>query len=323
VPGFLDASFSRSENILPQIITTLWRQRDEAKKSRNAPLSQATKIIMNSFYGVLGSSGCRFYDPRLASSITRRGHQIIQRSREWLQDQGFEVIYGDTDSVFVLLGKGYDEESARQTGNELARGLNAWWEETIRREFDLESNLEIEFETHFIRFLMPTIRGADQGSKKRYAGYVRNSAGEFDLVFKGLESVRSDWTPLAQRFQRELYHRIFFNQPYADYISQMVARLKRGELDAELVYRKRLRRPIEEYQRNVPPHAQAAKKLNRRVRWISYLITLNGPEPESMRSSPIDHQHYIERQLAPVADGILHFVDDSFEAIVADQMKLF
>jgi DNA polymerase-2 len=323
VPGFLDASFSRNENILPEIITTLWRQRDEAKQSRNAPLSQATKIIMNSFYGVLGSSGCRFYDPRLASSITRRGHQIIQRSREWLQDQGFEVIYGDTDSVFVLLGKGYDEESARQTGNELARGLNAWWEETIRREFDLESNLEIEFETHFIRFLMPTIRGADQGSKKRYAGYVRNSAGEFDLVFKGLESVRSDWTPLAQRFQRELYHRIFFNQPYADYISQMVARLKRGELDAELVYRKRLRRPIEEYQRNVPPHAQAAKKLNRRVRWISYLITLNGPEPESMRSSPIDHQHYIERQLAPVADGILHFVDDSFEAIVADQMKLF
>jgi DNA polymerase-2 len=46
-----------------------------AKRERNAPLSQALKIIMNAFYGVLGSSGCRFFDPRLASSITLRGHR--------------------------------------------------------------------------------------------------------------------------------------------------------------------------------------------------------------------------------------------------------
>ena len=53
---------------------------------------------MNSFYGVLGSGGCRFYDPRLASSITLRGHSIMQQTREWIEAKGFEVIYGDTDS---------------------------------------------------------------------------------------------------------------------------------------------------------------------------------------------------------------------------------
>jgi len=56
---------------------------------------------------------------------------------------------------------------------------------------------------------------------------------------------------------------------------------------------------------------------------LRYLITLNGPEPESELQSKIDYQHYIDRQLEPVADGILHFVNDSFERIVADQMSLF
>ncbi|MET0095073.1 MAG: DNA polymerase domain-containing protein, partial [Sedimenticola sp.] len=161
------------------------------------------------------------------------------------------------------------------------------------------------------------------GSKKRYAGYIRNREGEFDLVFKGLESVRSDWTPLAQDFQRELYRRIFFNEPYREYIKETVQRLKSGELDDQLIYKKRLRRPIEQYQRNIPPHVQAAKKLGRQVRWISYLITLNGPEPVAMQSTSIDYQHYIDRQLAPVADGILHFLAERFEQITEDQMTLF
>ena len=58
-------------------------------------------------------------------------------------------------------------------------------------------------------------------------------------------------------------------------------------------------------------------------RWIRYVVTVNGPEPVSSLVSPIDYQHYRERQLQPVADGILQFVGDSFERITADQMDLF
>jgi DNA polymerase-2 len=323
VPGFLEAQFSRSRSILPEIIGELWQQRDLAKQSHNQPLSQAIKIIMNSFYGVLGSSGCRFFDPKLASSITRRGHQIIIESREWLEAQGVAVIYGDTDSLFVLLGPGHDESASAARGRSLAQQLNRWWQERIDRKFSLESFLEIEFETHFLRFLMPTIRGSETGSKKRYAGTIRNRQGEIEVRFKGLESVRSDWTPLAREFQQQLYYRIFLGQPYHDYLQSTVAALNAGELDQKLVYRKRIRRRLEEYRRNVPPHIQAARKSHRRGRWISYLITLNGPEPMDNRQSPIDYRHYIERQLAPAADGILHFLDDSFERITADQMDLF
>ncbi|MEW7976588.1 MAG: DNA polymerase domain-containing protein [Candidatus Sedimenticola endophacoides] len=79
-----------------------------------------------------------------------------------------------------------------------------------------------------MRFVMPTIRGAQTGSKKRYAGYIRNRSGALELKFKGLESVRSDWTPLAREFQRELYRLVFFDLPYRDYIRQTVEQLKRA-----------------------------------------------------------------------------------------------
>ncbi|MCW8946774.1 MAG: DNA polymerase II, partial [Sedimenticola sp.] len=259
IPGFLEAEFSRDRHILPGIISELWAKRDLAKQQADKALSQATKIIMNSFYGVLGSNGCRFYDPRLASSITRRGHEIITRSRDWLEDAGFPVIYGDTDSVFVLLGEAYEEQQAIKTGKQLAIDLNRWWTDIIQKEFGLSSALEIEFETHFLQFVMPTIRGTETGSKKRYAGVVRNANQEHELVFKGLESVRSDWTALAQQFQRELYRKVFFNEPYEEYISDLVSNLRKGKLDDQLVYRKRLRRKLEDYQRNVPPHVQAAR----------------------------------------------------------------
>ena len=73
----------------------------------------------------------------------------------------------------------------------------------------------------------------------------------------------------------------------------------------------------------MPPHVQAARKANKVGRWISYLITVNGPEPLDNLHSAIDYRHYSDAQLAPAADGILHFVGDSFERITADQLNLF
>src|ERR1700761_2992757 len=93
--------------------------RGAAKRDRNKPLSQALKIIMNSFYGVLGSTGCRFFDPRLASSITMRGHEIMRKTRDLIEAQGYEVIYGDTDSTFVWLNHARTGEEAAQAGRTL------------------------------------------------------------------------------------------------------------------------------------------------------------------------------------------------------------
>ena len=323
VPGFDGASFSRQHAILPDLVAELWAVRDRAKADGHAALSQAVKSLMNSLYGVLGATGCRFFDSRLTSSITRRGHQIIQKSRDVIEAEGHQVIYGDTDSLFILPHDRDDDSEIRALGCTLAETLNDWWRRHIAETFELESYLDIEFETHFLRFLMPTIRGADTGSKKRYAGLVRTSDGELDLVFKGLESVRTDWTPLARRFQRELYRRVFLIEPFDGYIRDTLDALRAGKLDADLIYRKRLRRDLKDYTRNVPPHVQAARKLDRPERWVSYVITQHGPEPVVDAIPKPDYRHYEERQLKPVADGILGFVDTSFEAIAGDQLELF
>ncbi len=323
VPGFLEARFHREQHILPGLITSLSASRDVAKTQRNTPLSTAIKIIMNSFYGVLGSSSCRFHDPRLASSITRRGHDIITGTRDWVEARGYQVIYGDTDSVFVLLGDQVPDNETDALGRTLAQGLDEHWERELSERFDLESHLEVEFETRYARFFMPTVRGTSTGSKKRYAGWVERPGQAGELVVKGLEAVRTDWTPLAREFQRELLRCVFRDLPVEPYVIATHKAVLSGECDDKLVYRKRLRRSLGDYQRNVPPHVQAARKLVRPGKTVRYVITVNGPEPVEAHVSPIDHEHYIERQLAPAADGILKSIGTSFHAMTDAQLGLF
>ncbi len=335
VAGFRGARFSRSRHCLPAIVERVWQGREAAKRAGNAPLSQALKIIMNAFYGVLGSSGCRFFDPRLASSITLRGHQIMRQTRELIEARGFDVIYGDTDSTFVWLKGAHGEDAAARIGRELVAEVNLWWRQHLHDSMGLDSALELQFETHYRRFLMPTIRGADEGSKKRYAGLVQRADGSEQMVYKGLESVRTDWSPLAREFQQALYGRIFRGQPYRDYVRQYVQQTLAGELDELMVYRKRLRRPLADYQRNVPPHVRAARladEYNSRLGrprqyqnggWNSYQITTAGPAPLESLQAPIDYEHYLSRQLQPVADAILPFVGDDFAALTGSQLALF
>ncbi|MEG0067312.1 MAG: DNA polymerase II [Pseudomonas sp.] len=335
VAGFRGARFSRTRHCLPSIVSRVAEGRETAKREHNAPLSQALKIIMNAFYGVLGSSGCRFFDTRLASSITLRGHEIMLRTRKLIEEQGHAVIYGDTDSTFVWLRRAHGQEEAATIGHTLVKHVNDWWREHVREEYGLESALELQFEIHYKRFLMPTIRGAEEGSKKRYAGLVTRADGTDEMVYKGLETVRTDWSLLARQFQQELYERIFQRKPYQDYVRDYVRKTLAGEFDDRLVYRKRLRRTLDDYERNVPPHVRAARLADEyntqhgRPRqyqnggWISYVITLAGPEPLEVRRSTIDYDHYITRQLQPVADAILPFVDDDFSTLIGGQLGLF
>ena len=335
VPGFRGARFSRTRHCLPAIIERVANGREVAKREHNAPLSQALKIIMNAFYGVLGSSGCRFFDTRLASSITLRGHEIMLKTRALIEAQGYSVIYGDTDSTFVWLRSEHSEEDAARIGRELVQHVNQWWQAHVRDEYGLTSALELQFETHYSRFLMPTIRGAEEGSKKRYAGLVVHADGRREMVYKGLETVRSDWSPLAQQFQQALYLRIFNRQPYQEYVRDFVRSTLAGDHDDLLVYRKRLRRQLSDYERNVPPHVRAARLADEyndqhgRPRQyqnggtISYVITVAGPQPLENLSAAVDYDHYLTRQLQPVADAILAFVDDDFSALVGGQLGLF
>ncbi|WP_286266935.1 DNA polymerase II [Thalassotalea atypica] len=336
IVGYDGALFSRDKNFLPDIITELWQERDKAKADQDAALSQAIKIIMNSFYGVLGSTGCRFFDPRLSGSITKRSHSILKTTKEWIEDLGHQVIYGDTDSIFVFVGNEQSPASCQLLGKDLASYINDKWSAIIENEHQVVSQLEIEFETHFSKFFMPTIRGQGAakelnniGTKKRYAGMVDGK-----LKFKGLETVRSDWTDISKVFQQELYRRVFEDIPVKQYIQVLVDDIRAGKHDKALVYRKKLRRKLEDYA-NTPPHIKAAKLGNevaqekgqkikyKRGSKIEYVISVTGVVPVDLISSSLDYDYYIEKQIKPIADDILPFINEDFDDITSQQLGLF
>jgi DNA polymerase II len=314
--------FSRNTTILPKIILELLDARAAAKKADNPYLSQAIKILMNSFYGVLGAQNCRFFSSALATSITKTGQHILKTMINYIaENTPYKVIYGDTDSLFVHAGKAITE-SADLIGTRISAAATEWLAQYIRNTFNTESYLRLEYQNTFNHFFLPSVRGATHGSKKHYCGSTV-TGDTMELIFKGMESARSDWTELAKEFQHELYIRFFRSEPLDNYICEMVAKLQNGHFDQKLIYKKRLRKDLEEYTVNVPPHVQAARLLDSPKHIIRYYITKNGPQPIGKFSSQIDYNHYIDCQLRPIADSILETTGKSFDKIISGQQDLF
>ncbi len=315
-------AFSRREHILPDMIESLLARRAEAKRAGDPYLSQAVKILMNSFYGVMGSLGCRFYHPDLPSAITGTGQWLLKGCRAFLEEAGYRVLYGDTDSVFVQL-PAQEGAAGAEAGQALASRLNEYWRQRLATEFEVESHLEMEYEKHYLRFLLPSARGSEEGAKKRYAGLRREGDQEV-LDFVGMEYVRSDWTPLAKTFQYELYWRLFHDEDVQAWMRSFVDAVRGGTKDGQLVYYKRLRKDEKEYTRPVPPQVKAARMLGRGVRDVRYVMTPEGPVPIQLKPTQIDYRHYVEKQLAPIADAVLPLIGQSFDDIAgARQMWLF
>lgn len=333
IEGFNQAQFSRTEHHLPELIRELSATRQIAKDKNQPMLSQAIKIIMNSLYGVLGSKGCRFYDPRLSSSITLRGHEIMQTTKQWIEEWGYEVIYGDTDSTFVKLDDDLNPLNCNEIGTKLAGKINKRWQLVLQQDYKIDSFLEIEYETHYSPFFMPTIRGKTMGSKKRYVGKVEKN-GASKLVFKGMETVRSDWTELAHKFQTELFE-ILFGENYSQELiiqtfDKYVEKLYAGEFDAMLVYRKRLGQHLIDYQKNIPPHVKAAKQYLadnphlafQRGQIIEYVYTANGAEYYTGQHN-YDYGIYVNKQLLPIAEMIVVKLGTLVPSVKNKQIQLF
>ena len=151
--------------------------------------------------------------------------------------------------------------------------------------------------------------------------------------------VNAAYLPNGQRIalvgKQTLYAKVFNNEAYDEFIRRTVKQLSNGELDHQLTYRKRLRQKLDLYQKNIPPHARAAIKSEATFKqqgkpsryqnkgWIEYVMTVNGPETLECQFSKLDYEHYIEKQLTPIADSILATLSDSMENILKRQINLF
>lgn len=310
--------FSRTKHILPNFIEELLIHRENAKKNNDKNLSQAIKILMNSFYGVMGSYGCRFYHPNLPDAITGTGQWLLQQSKIFLENENIKVLYGDTDSLFVNYLN--EDEDPVAFGKNLAEQLNKYWNERLLNEFELNSYLEIEFEKHYSKFILTSMRNKEGGAKKRYAGLIEKDK----IDFVGMEFVRSDWTKLAKVFQHDLYLKIFNDDDYETWTKNFVNDLLLGKFNSNLIYKKRLRKNSDDYTKSQPPHVKAARMINQERGTVNYIITKRGPIPVELNPIDFDYQHYIEKQLKPIADSVLMLFGKSFDSIMhAKQMDLF
>jgi DNA polymerase-2 len=317
------AAFRRARGLLPALLDEIMPRREEARRAGDAVKSHAIKILMNSFYGVLGTPACRFYDPRLANAITGFGREILLWCRARIEEEGRQVLYGDTDSLFVASGAP-DAATATSFGAGLAARLNRALAAYIQERWRVESRLDLVFDRLYLRLCLPAMRGGGMGARKRYAGLV-DDHGTPRVVFTGMEVVRSDWTALAREVQRELYTRLFTDQPVDEYLRDVVARLRAGQLDDRLVYHKALRKMPEAYTATTPPHVAAARQLGRQRGRIAYVITRAGPQPADAPHAPLDHQHYIDKQVRAVAEQVLALLGRDFGEIAGDgkQLRLF
>ncbi len=317
------AMFKNQDGILPEIINKLHLAREKAKKEKREFASYAIKIIMNSFFGVLANPNCRYFSLDIANAITHFAQYITKLTAQKIEERDFKVIYSDTDSVFI------NTEGKKANAEDLVEYINTFYKEFVKNEYKRTSRLEIEFKRHYLSFMLPAVRntkeGEEKGSKKRYAGLYKED-GKEHLEIIGLEAIRGDWTDAAQDFQRELLMKIFHREEFIPFLKAYVKKIQEGKLDSKLVYRKSIRKNLDEYTKTTPPHVKAARKLEKlEGNVIEYYITEDGPEPIQKLKHKLDYDHYIKKQIAPIANTILSLFHKDFDDILKEskQTKLF
>ncbi len=331
-PGAIESPnhifFKNQEGILPSLIEKMHAAREKAKKEKRELANYAIKIIMNSFFGVLANPNCRFYNHDMANAITHFGQMIIKLTAEQIEKEGYKVIYMDTDSTFVETNLG--KEKANELGKHLPEHINAFYTDYVKKNYSRHSFLELQFAKLYLSLMIPAVRvtaknAEEKAAKKRYAGLL-DLDGKEELEIVGLEAIRGDWTDAAGDFQRELLLKVFHQEPSETFIRSFIKKIKEGKLDDKLVYRKSIRKNLDEYTKTTPPHVKAARKLEKLdSNVISYYMTLDGPEPLQKLSHPIDYDHYIKKQIEPIANQVLYLFGKSLDDVLKNskQSKLF
>lgn len=224
-----------------QIIEDLLDERQLKKDQRDAcdPDSEeyavydrqqtAVKVIMNSLYGVMAWNRFRMYDLEVASATTATGRACIQHTADVVEDMGYELLYGDTDSVLIQLSDAPRDEML-DAGFEVEDAINASYDAFACEALDTESHhFDIEFEKLYERYFQA-------GQPKRYAGKITWKEGkDVDyLDVTGFQYKRSDFSPLSKEVQGTVLEMICEGgdpDEVFEYLRDVIQRWQRREVD--------------------------------------------------------------------------------------------
>ncbi|MDE1827048.1 MAG: DNA-directed DNA polymerase I [Thaumarchaeota archaeon] len=276
----------------------------EDQKQLYTVVSQALKVILNASYGVMGAEIFPLYCLPVAEATTAVGRFTILETIEKCKSIGIEVLYGDTDSLFL---KGPTREQIQKVVD---------W---AKEEFGVDLDLDKEY-----RYVVFSTR------KKNYLGVQKD--GKVDV--KGLTGKKSHTPP----FIRKLFYEILeilskvqsenefsqSKQKVGDMISQYAKNLKARQIPLnELAFNVMISKAPAEYVKTVPQHIRAAKLLEqtREIKKgdiISYVKIINKPgvKPVEMaRPDEIDSAKYMEF-MESTFDQILSSMDLDFSTLI-------
>ena len=178
-----------------------------------------------------------------------------------------------------------DPDAARARGAALAAALTPSWQRTSTSAWRVRSRLELQFERLYLKLFLPLARRGTRGARKRYVGSASRRARPVE--FTGMEAVRRDWTALAKQVQRELYRRLFADQPVDAYLAESCDACAAASSTTSSSTASPCARTRDDYTATTPPHVAAARKSTQPPGGsIGYVITTAGPEPADNGAAP-------------------------------------
>ncbi|MDO8554581.1 MAG: DNA-directed DNA polymerase [Candidatus Micrarchaeota archaeon] len=318
----------KSQGLIPSVVNWLVDYRvkikhelkktnkDDEKYKILEARSNALKILTNSIYGYLGYARARWYSRECAESTTAWGRKHIQETIASAEKAGFEVLYGDTDSIFLL----YKDR----------KQVLAFMEEINK---SLPEKMELELEGFFTRGVFVGKKGGEErGAKKKYAMLGEDGR----LKIRGFELVRRDWSDIAKNTQKKVLEAILregSKEKAVAAVREAIARLKSGKVPfEELVIVTQLKKDPRDYDL-LSPEVSAAKKLNlqgvpvEKGSVISYVVGKAG-KSISDKAQPLefakdyDPDYYIDNQLMPAVMKILKELGyDEYDLKVGGKQK--
>ena len=219
--------------ILPKVIRSLVEKRRAVKnllkkaesfeEKQNLDIKQkALKLIANSIYGCLGFSSSRFYAKPLAALITKKGRDTLEKSVAVVRDKmGYEVIYGDTDSMMI---------NSNCDGDQLGDALKIGF--AIRKEINqLSKNKKLEIDIDGVFKPLLLLKKKKYAAKKivNLSNLLINPSLEpiFVQELKGLDMVRRDWCDLSKNTCQTILDIILSGMNKDDVIFQIIESMKK------------------------------------------------------------------------------------------------
>jgi DNA polymerase elongation subunit (family B) len=300
--------YKNREALFPMLIEQLLHARKEYRKimtqytegsteyKKYDVMQQVAKELTNSMYGALGQRGSRYFDFEVASAVTAAGRYLIKKGRDIVNDRGLKVIYGDTDSMFVV---GIDGDPS-----ELARDVTTALNENIRETFGVDKSIiELQYDKKFNRFISVAM--------KNYAG-VREGKDKPDI--KGLDCVKKSTISIAKREQEQLLYELLKKNYPLHYYQEKIRKLKEDFYNTkpsieDIVQKTSISKHPDKL-KTLQPHARVAKQLIEQKRefyigmQIPYIITDKkgkGVVHVDDFTGAFDREYYWERLYVPLA----------------------